>query len=525
MALTNSSSTEKNDTTRNLANTVKVSPNSLQRQIFKPHQISIGGAYIVTLAPLILYLINTASEQFPAMSFIAGWPEMTLVTATLFVLFGLVTILQIKASPTKYRTALKVTGFASSTIFLALAVVAKTSDTSLNAFVPLPSIATSGCFMLLFIALFTTRNSDATIPLFLGLIVLAIAFTRLARLALSGPEATTLSIFDTMALTTTVLFTLSAISAILFNPTLSYHKLFLATHSIGRYARFGILITVALPMFVVVTTLTLNDSQNIAIETSLTLLIVTTITVISSAVYKLLYRLYDELSNNQILQLQLRQSNTFLENFARTASHDLQEPARKVSLLSQLISERLPSQQNDPKLNDAIDRLQTTAKRMNELIAQILQYSVIKPNQDALRPTDLNKVIEEVFETISELMSETGTSIDVNELPVVLGNSTALHQVFLNLIINAIKYRQHDEPADIKIYAERINERYRISIEDNGIGIDATGEKRHEASSSYASYGIGVSATKRVLSMHNSELCYESKQPTGTIASFTLAAA
>lgn len=525
MTLKNSSIPPNSYKKSKLATTVDASPGSIQRQIFEPHHVSLGGAYVVTVAPIILYLITALSNQFPATSLISGWPEMTPATATLFVLFGLTTILKINGQPSKYRTILKAAGLTLSTIMLALGILAKASAATYNPPIDLPSIATAGCFVMLFVALLTTRGNIATAPLLLSLIVLTIAFTRLVRLTVSGPEATSLSIFDTMALTTTLLFALSAVSAILINPKLSYHKLFLATHRIGQYARIGIIITVALPMFVVVITLTLNDNHSIAIETALTLLIVLTITIISSAVYKLLYRLYDELSANQILQLQLQQSNTFLENFARTASHDLQEPARKVSLLSQLIKDRLPSELIDTELNDSLDRLQSTAKRMNELIIQILQYSVVRPNQSTLSATDLNEVIRDVFETISELMRETGTSIDVQELPVVLGNSTALHQVFLNLIINAIKYRPNDEPAEIKIYADRIDEHYRIFVEDNGIGIATAREKDTDETGSYTSYGIGITATKRVLEMHNSKLRYKSKEPNGTIASFKLAAA
>lgn len=498
--------------------------NSLQSKIFEPDRISILGAYLVAVAPVIIYLVTSISDQFPATSLVSGWPEMTPVTAILFTILGVVTVLKISDRNETTRTVLKFSGLLISSILLVIAAISKFTATPELEWIELPSIATSSCFSLLFFALFTTRRKEATVPLFLSLIVLTIATTRLVRLLVSGPEPTVSSIFDTMALTTAALFAVSAVSAILLNPRLSYHRLFLATHDIGQYARLGVLITVVLPIFVVVTTLSLKDSQNVSIESTLTLTIVVTITVISAAVYKLLYRLYNELSNNQILQIELHQSNTLLENFARTASHDLQEPARKVRLLTQLITERLPEKSNDAELNDALNRLQSTARWMNELITNILQYSTTQPNQSKLKSLQLDSVLQDVFETLSELIHDTGTTINTQAMPEVIGNASGLHQVFLNLIINAIKYRPSDQPADIKIYAERIKDRYCIYVEDNGIGMDADSIQSTDTANFYSSYGIGIDSTKRILEMHDSELHYHAKLAQGTIASFTLKA-
>jgi PAS domain S-box-containing protein len=226
--------------------------------------------------------------------------------------------------------------------------------------------------------------------------------------------------------------------------------------------------------------------------------------------------------------LELQRSNEELQQFAKIASHDLQEPLRAVQGFARLFAKRYQGKL-DNDADEFIDFILDGTERMQGLIEAVLEHSKIQPPGQNVPFTNVNSVLNEVLSNLSQSIVETGAEIKrVNELPSVLMSRTHLIQLFQNLIGNAIKYRG-DAPPQIFVSAELNVNDWLFSIRDNGIGIDPKyAEKvfdmfaRLQGRTVYKGTGMGLAICKKIVLAHGGRIWMESEPGQGSIFFFTI---
>jgi hypothetical protein len=225
----------------------------------------------------------------------------------------------------------------------------------------------------------------------------------------------------------------------------------------------------------------------------------------------------------------LQRSNNELEQFAYVASHDLQEPLRMVASYCQLIERRYAEvlgEEGKEFVAYAVDG----ATRMQALINDLLSYSRVGRQDGPLIATDCNSVLQHVLVNLSRAVEESGATVSVGDLPVVMGDASQLTRLFQNLIGNAIKFRGDRRP-EIAVGAERDGEKHRFWVQDNGIGIEARHTERVfqifqrlHSREEYEGTGIGLAVCRRIVERHGGIITLESEPGVGTTFSFTLPA-
>jgi PAS domain S-box-containing protein len=221
----------------------------------------------------------------------------------------------------------------------------------------------------------------------------------------------------------------------------------------------------------------------------------------------------------------LAQSNRDLEAFAYVASHDLQEPLRKI----QTFSSRLVTLYQallDDKARDYLERMQRAAQRMQTLVLDLLKYSRITSNPEPFTRFSLRKPVEEAAADLGVLCEETAGRIEVNEVPEVEADRVQMRQLFQNLIANGLKYHGTDKPI-IKIYTRSSVSApfWEICVEDNGIGFDEDYldrifkpfQRLHGRSAPYQGTGMGLAICQRIAERHGGSITAESKPGEGSI--------
>lgn len=225
---------------------------------------------------------------------------------------------------------------------------------------------------------------------------------------------------------------------------------------------------------------------------------------------------------------ELARSNAELERFAQIASHDLQEPLRTVSSFVQLIAKRYGELLDDNGrryVHYAVDG----AERMRALIEALLAYSrVERPNAPITGEVELGKVMARARADLRTAITESKAEVTSDELPVVQGNEIQLTQVLMNLIGNAIKYRGSEAPR-VHVGATREEPGWRISVTDNGIGIDPqyferifVMFQRLHTREAYEGTGVGLALCKRIVERHGGRIWLESSPGAGCTFHFTL---
>jgi signal transduction histidine kinase/ligand-binding sensor domain-containing protein len=226
---------------------------------------------------------------------------------------------------------------------------------------------------------------------------------------------------------------------------------------------------------------------------------------------------------------ELEQKNKELEQFAYIASHDLQEPLRTTSNFVELLRQHYNGSV-DPKADKYFTFIGESAERMKILIKDLLDYSRIGREKE-LQVINCNKMLREVLADLGAAISETGTKIKTEQLPVVSGYPTEIKLLFQNLIINAIKFRKKNIAPQINISAQKTRDSWQFAIKDNGIGIE---EKHNErifvifqrlhTRNEFAGSGIGLSHCKKIVELHKGKIWLESEPGKGTTFYFTLPA-
>ncbi len=224
---------------------------------------------------------------------------------------------------------------------------------------------------------------------------------------------------------------------------------------------------------------------------------------------------------------ELTRSNKDLEQFAYAASHDLQEPLRKINSFAELLAHDY-RQQLDDIADKYIDYITDGASRMQALIEDLLLYSRVGRQELNKQPTDLNTVVSQVIIDLSFAIAENNAIITTTPLPTLPANPVQMSQLLQNLIANGIKFRR-DCPPEIHIAATLQQEKWLISVQDNGIGIKpeyterifAIFQRLHSRSR-YPGNGIGLALCRKIVERHGGDIWLKSEPGKGTIFYFTI---
>ncbi len=220
---------------------------------------------------------------------------------------------------------------------------------------------------------------------------------------------------------------------------------------------------------------------------------------------------------------ELRRSNADLEDFAHVASHDLQEPLRKIRTFSDRLKTELTPLLTDEHLGMFV-RMESAATRMRTLINDLLTYSQVSMNPDVLEQVELNEVVQHVLQDLEASIHETGATLRVDQLPVVQGNYHQLAQMFQNVLGNALKYRKPGVQPEIAVRCRLLSETdpliktlpggskerfYLIEVSDNGIGFEQENAQkifkvfqRLHGRSAYEGTGVGLAIVQKVVANH-----------------------
>jgi PAS domain S-box-containing protein len=228
---------------------------------------------------------------------------------------------------------------------------------------------------------------------------------------------------------------------------------------------------------------------------------------------------------------ELQRSNADLEQFGYIVAHDLRQPLRTIKSYTQKLAERHLGKL-DQATDEHLNRTINAADRMRVLIDDLLAYSRVQTQGKDPEAAECGPAVSAACANLDSAIEETGAGVTADPLPIVLADHTQLTQLFQNLIGNALKFRG-ERPPRIHIAAQRDGGQWRISVIDNGIGIEAQylqrifglGERLHGASK-YPGNGIGLATCEKIVQRHGGQIRAESAGlGQGSTFSFTLPAA
>jgi light-regulated signal transduction histidine kinase (bacteriophytochrome) len=225
----------------------------------------------------------------------------------------------------------------------------------------------------------------------------------------------------------------------------------------------------------------------------------------------------------------LQRSNADLEQFAYVASHDLQEPLRKVTSFTQLLQRRYGGQL-DERADQYIEFAVDGARRMQVLINDLLAFSRVGRTSQDLGPVSADAALAAAKAALADRLEDAGAVIEAGPLPVVLGQLTLLATVFQNLLSNAVKFRGEDPPR-VTVTAERAGASWSFAVTDNGIGIEPQYADRiflifqrlHERSA-YPGTGIGLAMCRKIIDFFGGQIWLDTSVTAGARFCFTLPA-
>ena len=235
---------------------------------------------------------------------------------------------------------------------------------------------------------------------------------------------------------------------------------------------------------------------------------------------------------------ELAQTNTELASFSYIASHDLQEPLRKI----QTFSNRILDNDLPPELMDYFNRILVATARMKSLISDLLNYSRMNTGEKVFELTDLNQLAHDAKNNLEERIEASQAVINIGELPIIPVIPYQINQLFTNLFSNAIKYRKLDVPPVVQITAKivdadefphqngnDIHSYHKISIADNGIGFEQKHSgrifelfQRLHGANEYEGTGIGLAICKKIVQNHKGFVQAEGTPDAGAVFSFYL---
>jgi signal transduction histidine kinase len=225
--------------------------------------------------------------------------------------------------------------------------------------------------------------------------------------------------------------------------------------------------------------------------------------------------------------LDLQRSNTELEQFAYVASHDLQEPLRKVASFCQLLERRYKGEL-DERGEQYIEFAVDGAKRMQQLINDLLAFSRVGRLNVEFAPVDLGEALAQAQRQLSAALEEVGATVTHDELPTINGDGSLLVQLFQNLVGNGIKFRGEDAPR-VHIGVRRDGDMWELSCSDNGIGIEPQYAdkifvifQRLHGRDVYGGTGIGLAMCKKIVEYHGGRMWLDTAVTDGATLRWTL---
>jgi PAS domain S-box-containing protein len=237
---------------------------------------------------------------------------------------------------------------------------------------------------------------------------------------------------------------------------------------------------------------------------------------------------WTDIDEQKRIEDELRRANQDLEQFAFSASHDLQEPLRTVKIYSELLTKRHADKLDGEALK-FIGYLRNGATRMETLVRDLLTYTQVTKVEKCAEVADANEALKTAVANLAGSISETGAQIEADPMPLLPVHSMHLQQLFQNLAGNAIKYRRPDRPPIVHIAAERQDGHWLFTVSDNGIGIDPEYKenifglfKRLHTSDEYSGTGIGLAICQRIVDRYHGRIWVESEVGRGSTFRFTL---
>lgn len=221
-------------------------------------------------------------------------------------------------------------------------------------------------------------------------------------------------------------------------------------------------------------------------------------------------QLSDTLQQNQeTLQAtrdRLALSNQELEQFAYIAAHELVAPLRAVAVYAEILGSVVPvvDTEQSKRGQHCAAEIQSGVALMNQQVQYLLELSRTQASASTSEPVDLRAVVDAALETLAEESSDAGAKVTVGDLPVVLARFVPLQSVFANLLLNAIRHRDASRPLEIVVSAKPVDDGWRVSVIDNGSGVDESDRVRvfglfERASSTVEGSGIGLGLSRRII--------------------------
>jgi two-component system, LuxR family, sensor kinase FixL len=231
----------------------------------------------------------------------------------------------------------------------------------------------------------------------------------------------------------------------------------------------------------------------------------------------------------------LERSNRELQDFAYVASHDLQEPLRKVAVFGDRLRMKF-GEALGPEGCDYIERMQKASSRMKKLITDLLTFSRVTSKSQPFVEVDLNKLVREVISDLETSLEQAGGTVQIEKLPVIEAEPLYMRQLFQNLIGNALKFTQPNVNPVVEIKSRLLkgkgplgSDQVEISVSDNGIGFDEkyldrifqVFQRLHNRSE-YQGTGMGLAITRKIVEHHRGRITARSKPGKGATFIVTL---
>ncbi|MDB5168357.1 MAG: domain S-box protein [Candidatus Saccharibacteria bacterium] len=220
----------------------------------------------------------------------------------------------------------------------------------------------------------------------------------------------------------------------------------------------------------------------------------------------------------------LARSNQELQDFAYVASHDLQEPLRKIQAFGDLLESEYKDQIGDGK--EYLNRMRSAASRMSILIQDLLAFSRVTTKPQQIDQVDLNVIVKEVIGDLETSISEKDGKVSMAKLPAVWADATHMRQLFQNLIGNALKFHKEGTPPKVAISLKsraKDDKYYEIHVKDNGIGFDEkyldrifSVFQRLHGRDAYEGTGIGLAVCRKIVERYGGKIEAKSKQNSGS---------
>jgi PAS domain S-box-containing protein len=237
-----------------------------------------------------------------------------------------------------------------------------------------------------------------------------------------------------------------------------------------------------------------------------------------------------DIDEQKRIEAELRRVNQDLEQFAYSASHDLQEPLRSIKIYGELLTTRFGARL-DGQASEFLEYLRSGASRMEMLVRDLLTYTQVGKLNAPAESVDTNIILHSTLSDLSQAIAESGATVTYGELPSLRVHSTHIHQLFQNLISNAIKYRRPGCPPVVDVGAQKQEGYWTFSVRDNGIGIEDEYKehvfalfKRLHTNDEYSGTGIGLAVCQRIVERYQGRIWVESEPGRGSTFKFAIPA-